>query len=436
MNKQVSKMAISNLLIKPMKKQLWRATRLSLCIASVVFSANSWSASNSVSSSTFKELTSIQEQIAANQTTEAFNALKTLQGKVEAGSIDEALVLQMLGYTEMGRNNYAPAIDYLKRSLALNMLPENVKYNVGYMVAQLYAALEKFDEALVFAEDWFKTIEAPTPDQAIFMANIFAQTGKYQQAIPYVKQAIATGASSGKEPRESWYQLYIACSFELKDYPQATEALQTAIKAWPQKPEYWEQLASVYVMQGKELKGLASLQLAWKLGILEKESSIRSMVQLSVTHGIPEVGARLLNAALQKNSVPRNETYVDLLANAWIAARESEPAIAAFEELAKITGSGDPHLRIANIYVEQAKWKPAEKALRKALDSKMKEPGKAWLILGIVMTEQTQFEQGLDAFKKARAYAYTEKQAGSWLKYAEDLRRQHSWKTRMQDENS
>src|SRR5690606_23677005 len=148
----------------------------------------------------------------------------------------------------------------------------------GYMVAQLYAALEKFDEALVFAEDWFKTIEAPTPDQAIFMANIFAQTGKYQQAIPYVKQAIATGASSGKEPRESWYQLYIACSFELKAYAQEAEALQPAIKTWPQKPAYWEQLASVYVMQGKELKGLASLQLAWKLGILEKESSIRSMV--------------------------------------------------------------------------------------------------------------------------------------------------------------
>jgi tetratricopeptide (TPR) repeat protein len=414
-------------------KRLWRTTKFSALMLGLLFAANSWSASTSVSASTFKQLTSIQEQIAANKSTEAFNALKTLHAEVEQGSIDEALVLQMLGYTEMGRNNYAPAIDYLKRSLALNMLPENVKYNVGYMVAQLYAAQEKYDEALVFAEEWFKTIAAPTPEQAIFMANIFAQTEKYQQAIPYVKQAIAAGVASGKEPRESWYQLYIACSFELKDYNQAAEALQTAIKTWPQKPDYWEQLASVYVMQGKELKGLASLQLAWKLGVLQKESSIRSLVQLSVTQGVPEVGARLLDAALQKNAVPRNETYVDLLANAWIAARENTPAIAAFEELAKITGSGDPYVRIANIYVDQAKWKPAEQALRKALQSNVKEPGKAWLILGIVMTEQTQFDQGFDAFKKARAYAYTEKQAGSWLKYAEDLRRQHNWIKRSQE---
>lgn len=408
-----------------------RFVRVVLLVAAVTGAPSALAAGNSVSASTFKELTSIQEKISANQTAAALQDLKALHAKVEKDSLDEALVLQMLGYTEMGNNNYANAIDYLKRSLALNKLPENVKYNVGYMVAQLYAAQEKYQEALIFAEAWFKTLASPTPDQAIFMANIFAQTGDYAKAIPYVKQAI----NSGKEPRESWFQLYIACSFELKDYAQAAEALQAAIKQWPKKSEYWEQLASVYVLQGKDMKGLASLQLAWKMGVLEKESSIRSLVQLSVTKGVPEMGARLLESALGQQVVPRNEAWVDLLANAWLAARETTPAVTVFEELAGITGSGDPYVRIANIYVEQAKWKPAEQALRKALNAKLKEPGKAWLILGIVMTEQTQFDQGLEAFRKARAYAYSEKQAGSWLKYAEDLRRQHNWVTRNQSES-
>ena len=407
---------------------LQRTVKFSLFIGGLLLAAYSWSAPNSVSSKTYKELTSIQEMISANQTDQAFTALKTLHSEVEKDSLDEALVLQMLGYTEMGRNNYQQAIDHLKRSLALNRLPENVKYNVGYMVAQLYAAQEKYDEALVFAEEWFKTLEAPTPDQAIFMANIFAQTGKYKLAIPYVKQAI----ESGKEPRESWYQLWIACNFELKDYPQAAEALKGALIKWPEKADYWEQLASVYVLMDNEIKGLATLQLAWKAGVLEKENSIRSMVQLAVTHGIPEHGARLLDSALQKEVLPRDKTYVDLLANAWLAARENTPAITAFEELAQLTKEGDPYLRIANIYIEKAEWKKAEAALRKALDMKLEEPGKAWLILGIAMTEQTRFDQGMDAFKKARAFAYTEKQANSWLKYAEDLRRQHNWIARNQ----
>lgn len=409
-------------------RRVWRMAKLSLAVGGILMSAFSWSAGNSVTTKTYKELTSIQEQISANQTTEAFNALKALHSEVEKDSLDEALVLQMLGYTEMGRNNYDQAIGYLKHSLALNRLPENVKYNLGYMVAQLYAAQEKFDEALVFAEEWFKTLATPTPDQAIFMANIFAQTGNYKQAIPYANQAIAAST----EPRESWYQLLIASNFELKDYPQAATALKTAIEKWPDKSDYWEQLASVYVMLNNERKGLATLQLAWKNGVLKKEGSVRSMVQLAVTQGVPEHGARLLHRALELNILPRDETYVDLLANAWLAAREDAPAISAFEELASITKEGDPYLRIANIHIEKAQWKSAETALRKALDMKLKEPGKAWLILGIAMTEQTRFDQGMDAFKKARAFAYTEKQANGWLKYAEDLRRQHNWVTRNQ----
>src|SRR5690606_32864425 len=139
--------------------------------------------------------------------------------------------------------------------------------------------------------------------------------GKYKEAIPYAKQAIAASA----EPRESWYQLLIASNFELKDYAQAAEALKDAISKWPEKADYWEQLASVYVLLGNERKGLATLRLAWESGVLKKENSIRSMVQLAITQGIPEHGARLLDRALQQEALPRDETYLDLLANAWLA---------------------------------------------------------------------------------------------------------------------
>jgi hypothetical protein len=106
---------------------LRRATTISLIVGGLLLSTYGWSAPNSVSSKTYKELTSIQEMISANQTDQAFTALKTLHSEVEKDSLDEALVLQMLGYTEMGRNNYGEAIKHLKQSLALNRLQENVK---------------------------------------------------------------------------------------------------------------------------------------------------------------------------------------------------------------------------------------------------------------------------------------------------------------------
>ncbi|MCM2680232.1 tetratricopeptide repeat protein [Echinimonas agarilytica] len=389
-------------------------------------------APDSVSPGTYEELTTIQEQIGNNQIDEANSALLALHSEVEVGSLDEALVLQMLGYTEMSRDNYAKAVDYLRRALELNRLPEKVKYNVGYMVAQLYAAQEKFDDALGFASEWFKTLEKPTPDQYVFMANIFAQTGNYKGAIPYVNQAI----SSVSEPKESWYQLLIASNFELKQYTQAADALRGAIQHWPNKPSYWEQLASVYVVLDNEKRALATLRLAWKQGVLEKENSVKSMVQLAISRGIPEHGARLLENAMAKEVLPSNAKYLDLLANAWVAAKEQQQAIQAFEQLAQVTGKGDPYLQIANLHIEQAQWQQAQRALSRALDKKLKEPGKAWLLLGIAYTEQKEFGDGMDAFRKAQAFSASERQAKNWLKYAEDLKRQHNWVMRNQQQST
>ena len=63
----------------------------------------------------------------------------------------------MLGYAEMSAERFDVAIRHLTASLALNKLPESVKYNVGYMVAQLYAALKQYDEALVPRDGLYQT---------------------------------------------------------------------------------------------------------------------------------------------------------------------------------------------------------------------------------------------------------------------------------------
>ncbi|TYK66713.1 tetratricopeptide repeat protein [Colwellia echini] len=383
-------------------------------------------AADSVSSSTYKSLTEIQEQIGNNQLEEAYIELKALHQEVDIETIDEALVLQMLGYTEMSRNNYDEAIIYLKRSLSLGLLPESVKYNVGYMVAQLYAAQEKFTEALVFAKEWFTTIKEPTAAQYIFMANIFAQTQNYKDAIPYTEKAIAMTP----EPKENWYQLLIASNFEVKQYSAAAAALSSAISYWPENSNYWEQLASVYMILEENTKGLATLQLAWKSGVLDKETSVKSMVQLAITQGIPEHAARLIVMAMEQNILPEDADYLATLANAWVAAKEYTPAITAFEKLAEVTEESEPYLNIANLYVEKAQWQPAELALNKALSGELEEPGKAWLVMGITMTEQKKFGEGLAAFRKARAFSYSEGQANNWLEYAADLQRQHNWITR------
>jgi len=383
-------------------------------------------AAPTVSPKAYNKLNEVQKLMGDKQVKEAIVVLETLLSEVAADSMDQALTLQTLGYAEMSQENFPKAIKHLRASLDTNLLPEKVKYNVGYMVAQLYAAQGKYDDALVFATQWFDTLVDPTANQMIFMANIFAQTKRYDQAIPYAERAIA----STDQPKESWYQLLTAASFELKRYDAAERSLKQMIARWSANTEYWEQLASVYVVQENEAAALSVMKMAWLKGLLDKESSVKSLVQLAVTRGIPEHAARLLESAFQKKLLPRDAVYVDLLANSWVAARETDKAIGAFTELADLQKSGEPLTRVANLHMEKGKLDLAETTLKTALDKGLKNPGKAWLLLGIVLSEKEDFSKSFEALRKASSFESTRKQATHWLTYAEEMRKQQEWQAR------
>ncbi|MEM9624104.1 MAG: tetratricopeptide repeat protein [Pseudomonadota bacterium] len=380
-------------------------------------------AADSVTTKTYNKLTEAQELMGEEDIAGAITILEELRGSVKEDSLDKALTLQMLGYARMSEEKFADAVVLLKQSLALDKLPEQVKYNVGYMVAQLHAALGEFDQALDFAAEWFTTLEDPTPSQMMFMANIYAQTKRYEEAIPYAEMAVA-GAT---EPKESWYQLLTAAHFELKQYNEAATTLQRIIAQWPEQSSYWEQLASVYVVLEDEPRALATLKIAWLQGRLEKSSSIKSMVQLAVARGIPEQAARLIEAAFEADLLERDADHVKLLANAWVSAREYQPAVIAFSELAELEDSGEPLLRVANLHIEQGRWDQAEDTLRTAIDKGLPEPGKAWLLLGISLAEQQSYKESFAALRKARSFDATRRQATKWLGYAEDMRKQEAW---------
>lgn len=396
-------------------------------LAQMLGANTAFAAGDSVTSKTYKALSEIQEIMGQGESDEAYTRLQTLLSQVEEGSLDKALTLQTLGYVEMARENFPAAIQHLKASLALKRLPQKVAYNVGYMVAQLYAAQGDYKAALAFAEDWFKDLEAPQPAQTIFMANIYAQTKQYKKSVPYAEKAIA----DSNAPQESWYQLLAANYFELKRYRDAAKTLVRMLELWPNKSGYWEQLAGVYVTLGDEAMALATLKSAFAGHYLEKESTIRSLVQLAVARGIPEHAARVLERSFAQQLLPQKADYLEMLATAYAAARERDKAIAAYRRLAELSGDGEPWVAISNIRVEQGLWPEAEGALHKALAKKLESPGKAQLLLGIAQVQQQEFSEGRTSLEKARGYAKREPKTATsaerWLKYAADMQRQAEW---------
>ena len=138
------------------------------CIVFFISSYSDLSYADSVSTKTYRELTEIQELMSSDEDQSnnlkiAINRLKVLLDNVSENSLDEALTLQTLGYALMADEQFENAIIQLRKSLETKKLPQNVTFNIGYMVAQLYAALGEFDNAMIFAKDWFQELEDPNP---------------------------------------------------------------------------------------------------------------------------------------------------------------------------------------------------------------------------------------------------------------------------------
>ena len=385
---------------------------------------------DSVSTKTYRELTEIQE-LMSSATNEnlglktAIGRLKLLLTEVAEGSLDEALTLQTLGYAVMSDENFEEAITYLKRSLETEKLPQNVVYNVGYMVAQLHAALGQFRDALVFAEKWFVQLEHPKADQYIFMANIHAQVKNHARSIPYAEEAI----SLAEKPKATWFQLLAANFFELDRFGEAALILIDMTSLWPDKTAYWEQLAGVYMVMEKPQKALATLKIAFDLDLLEKESTLKSLVQLALMQGIPEHAARLLEDAIAAEFLPVEEQYLDMQAQAWVMARESEKALLTLKKLTELQDGGEAWMRIAQIHVENTEWSEARVAISNALQKDLDSPGKAWLLLGIAQSELGMFNDARSALRRAVAFEDTARSAKAWMRYSEDMKRQAAWVT-------
>ena len=383
---------------------------------------------DSVSTKTYRELTAIQELMSSSEDQtgnlkSAINRLEILLDNVSEESLDEALTLQTLGYALMADEQFEEAIIQLRKSLDTKKLPQNVTFNVGYMVAQLYAALGEFDNAMIFAKDWFAKLETPNPNQYIFMANIYAQVKRYQESVPYAETAI----KNSDKPRETWYQLLTANYFELRRFPEAAKVLLEVIELWPEKTGYWEQLASVYMMMDNPSYALASLKVAFENDLIEKETTIKSLFQLAMIKEIPDHAARLVEKAMSNGILNRNEVYLDLIAQAWVSAREINNAVETYSELSKIVDHGEPLRKMANLQINSSQWQEAENNLQEALSRKLEKPGETWLLLGIAQSELGKFDSARTSLRKARAYESVERSASSWLRYSQDMKRQAEW---------
>jgi len=365
-----------------------------------------------VSEAMGKKLTTALEALQEEQYSEAEDVLKQLEGRADRlNPYERALIYQMLGYLESGRDQYKKALGYFEKCIAEEALPSAAQTAARYNIAQLYLATEQYDKAVSSLEAWFEKTESPTPSAYYLLAIAYYQTEKIDQAIVPAKKAV----DIAKTPREPWLQLLVGLYYEARQFENALAPLETLLVLNPKKA-YWKQLSSLYAHLGKEKQSLAIMQLAYAQEYLERDAELRALGQLYLYHALPYRAALVLEEGIEKEIIDGDDSAWEMLANSWLLAREYDRAVAPLRKAAELSPEGDLYSRLGAVLVEREQWGDASEALVEALEKgELNNPGSTNLLLGISFYHQKQTSRARRHFTAALSDEKTSKSAKQWL---------------------
>ncbi len=355
---------------------------------------------------------------------EGFDVLDEVQDRIDSlNSYERAMFWNFYGFMYYGNDDIASAIDSFEKVVNEKAIPSSLRLSTLYSLAQLSMQLQNFDQSLKFLGTWKENNpKEMTNTQQVLFAQVHYQNKQYKQSLSYVSKAIEQSETANEVPKENWLILQRASYFQLKQPIDVTRVIENLVRYY-NKPKYWLQLSAMYGEIGEEEKQLAVMESSWQAGYVTKSTDIITLVQLYRYHNVPIKAANLLAEAIDNGKVVAQEKYLDMLAQAYIAAKDDEKSIPVLIKAAEIgeTGKFDAHL--AQAYLNLEKWQlainSADKALERGkLDSESTE-GNMYLVKGMAAFNLQNFEQSLVAFNQAKKVKSSAKTAKQWFHYVE-----------------
>lgn len=374
-----------------------------------------------------RDLTRAYDAISAERWQDAIAAVNAVLARGNLNDYERAVAIQLRGHVHAAQGRYGEALKDFEEVIRLNQLPNPQHFQLMYQTAQIYIMQEQYERGLRRLDEWLQYTDTIPVGAFELQAVAYSQLGRYREAIEAIDRAIALS----DKPKEQWFQLKVAMHFELKEYAQAARVLELLIERDPTRKNYWVQLASSYLAQEgseqqkkqNEMRALAVMALAHRMGLLDRESEWIQLYQLYAANEIPYKAAQILEEALSKRIVEPNRKRLEDLANSWAAARELDKALEAYGRAAAYASDGKIDLQRGFILVDLERWAEAEEALAAALrKGGIDRPCNAQLLLGMTQFEQGKMSAAQRSFTEAASDERCRSAASQWLRHLEEVR--------------
>ena len=362
---------------------------------------------------THEALVEIHSDMDSGKNQDALTKLKNLTSSANIKPHDSAVVYQTMAFVENSLNNFENASKYFIKALSFNALPKEITHEIQYSAAQLLIHIDKPKEGLKYLNKWFTNEPKPKADAHILAATAYYYTDDYKQLIVHAEKALLLI----KKAPLNWYELLLAGYYELKDYKGAATVLESIIVKYPDKSNYWLQLAGIYQQTEEDKKALALYELAYAKGILNKDEIIQ-LIKSYRYMDMPYKAATLIEKEMAIGDLKSDKETLTLLVDSWVLAEETDKAKSVFLEIINRFSDDIARLRLGQIYIDDEEWTEALKILDvkittedKKLESKIK------LLLGIAQYYSDDFNGATQSFTSSLSDDETEDQAKWWLDY-------------------
>ena len=372
------------------------------------------------------ELTRVDTKIEEKKFDEAEKILKYWYKKNwRSRSYDKAVIARTYGFFLYQQERFDEAIEKLQVSYDEKALPLAESTSLVQALSQLYATQGKTEKAKELLLNFIAIAEkSPKPVPGMntvyaLTALIYATDKDFDTAYKYINIAIELSTSF----KEDWYQLKFAIEYNKEDFIAAEGSAKALLFNKPDKKRYYIQLSAIYNILEKYDLSLATMEVSYMKGMLEKPEEFTNLASFYLYKQNPVMSANVLEKAIANENILFTTANAKLLADSWLYAKERSRSLDVLKD-SLINTPNDT--KLAKQYVDIAfsafKWNEVISGIERVKRLNISDNGKYQLMQGIAYFELNKIQDAQESFTNA---SKSEKYADSgvaWLEYLQALK--------------
>ena len=391
----------------------------------IIFISSTIFSDDVLNETVYWELTRVDAKIEEKKYDEAEDILRYWYKKNwRSRSYNKAVIARTYGFFLFQRERFEEALEKLQTAYDENALPLVEATSLVQAMAQLYSSqgqIPKAKELLLNFIDKAESSPKPVPGMHnvyAITALIYASEKNYDIAYDYINLAISLSTAF----REDWYQLKFAIEYNREDYLNAEISAKELLLNKPENKRYYVQLSAIYNILEKYDLSLATIEVSYMKGLLEKPEEFTNLASFYLYKQNPAMSARVLETALSNNNIEFDKANAKLLSDAWLFAKERSRSL---EVIGRSLDDDPKDEKLIKQYINIAfsafNWDEVINGINRANINGIEDDGKHALMIGIAFFEKKNLKKAEASFidaSKSKKYA---DQGKAWLEYLNAL---------------